>query len=51
MACLMQILYNDETDAMCRILNTAHRHATAADSPRAIFTLAPLAFACLALVR
>ena len=51
LACLMQILHNDETDAMCRILNTAHRHATALDSPRAIFTLVPLAFACLALVR
>lgn len=51
LACLMQLLHNDETDAMCRILNTAHRHATALDSPRAIFTLVPLAFACLALVR
>ena len=50
-ACLMQIFYNDETDAMCRILNTAHRHATAVASPRSIFTLVPLAFACLGLVR
>ena len=50
-ASLMQIFHNDETDAMCRILNTAHRHATAVASARCTFTLVPLAFACLALVR
>ena len=36
---------------MCRVLNAAHRHATAAANPRSIFTLVPLAFAFLDLVR
>jgi len=50
-ACLMQLFHSDETDSMCRMLNTAHRHATAVPSSRSIFTLVPLAFACLGLVR
>jgi vacuolar protein sorting-associated protein 35 len=50
-ACLMQVFYSEDTDSMCRVLNAAHRHATAAANPRSIFTLVPLAFAFLDLVR